>query len=315
MGIVNTKVDLTTRLGKLELKNPIMTASGTFGYANEFDEFINVSEIGAIVTKAISLSPREGNNNIRIFETYGGLINSIGLENVGIHKFFEDKLPKLRENNIEFIINLAGSTIEEYVELAKICQNNSVKAVELNISCPNVKSGCLEFGVNEDSLSTLVKAVRDEFGGCLMVKLTPNVTSIEKIGEAAQKAGADVISAINTVKALGLKLDCYQGKFQKKILQGGLSGKAIKPIALGAVYRLSKAVDIPIVGMGGISCFDDVLEFMAVGADAVQIGTANFTYPDLTERIISELQEFMAENNFKNLSELKKELRGALNND
>lgn len=314
MGISNTKIDLTTNLGKLELKNPIMTASGTFGYADEFNEFIDVSNLGAIVTKAITLAPREGNNHLRIFETKGGLINSIGLENVGIHKFFEDKLPVLKENNIEFIMNIAGSTLEEYVELAKICEKQAIKAIELNISCPNVKSGCLEFGVNEDSLSTLVKSVRQEYTGCLMVKLTPNVTSIEKIGEAAQKAGADVLSAINTMKAMGLKLDCINGKFQKKMIQGGLSGKAIKPIALGAVYRLSKAVDIPIVGMGGISCLDDVLEFLAVGADAVQIGTSNFTYPDLSENIVCELQDFIINNNFKNLSELKKELRGAVNN-
>lgn len=315
MGTINTKIDLTTNLGKLELKNPIMTASGTFGYADEFNEFIDVSNLGAIVTKAITLAPREGNNHLRIFETDGGLINSIGLENVGIHKFFEDKLPILKENNIEFIMNLAGSTLEEYVELAKICEKQSIKAVELNISCPNVKSGCLEFGVDENSLSTLVKAVRQEYTGCLMVKLTPNVTSIEKIGVAAQKAGADVLSAINTMKAVGLKLDCINSKFQKKMVQGGLSGKAIKPIALGAVYRLSKAVDIPIVGMGGISKLDDVLEFLAVGAEAVQIGTSNFTYPDLSERIVCELQDFIINNNFKNLSELKKELRGAVNND
>lgn len=313
MGRIIPTVDLITNLGGFQIKNPIMTASGTFGYADEFSEFIDVSNIGAIVTKAITLFPREGNNHLRIFETDGGLINSIGLENVGIHKFFEDKLPVLEENNIEFVMNLAGSTLEEYVELAKICEKKSVKAVELNISCPNVKSGCLEFGVNEESLSLLVSSVRQEYNGCLIVKLTPNVTSIEKIGLAAQKAGANVISAINTMKAVGLKLDCVNGKFQKKMIQGGLSGKAIKPIAIGAVYRLSKAVDIPIIGMGGISCFDDVLEFLAVGADAVQIGTSNFTHPDLSERVINELQEFMIKNKFNNLQELKKELRGAIN--
>lgn len=315
MGITNTKVNLITDLGKLKLKNPIMTASGTFGYSDEFNEFIDVSNLGAVVTKAITLMPREGNNHLRIFETYGGLINSIGLENVGINKFLEDKLPILKENNIDFVVNLAGSTLEEYVELAKICQREGVKAVELNISCPNVKSGCLEFGVDEESLVILVKSVRDEYSGCLMVKLTPNVTSIEKIGVAAQKAGADVISAINTVKGLGLKLECIDGKFHKRgMIQGGLSGKAIKPVALGAVYRLSNAVDIPIVGMGGISCFEDVLEFMAVGADAVQIGTSNFTHPDLSESIVDELHDFMLKNNFKDLPELKKELRGAINN-
>lgn len=315
MGTVSAKIDLTTDLGKLKLKNPILTASGTFGYADEFNEFIDVSSLGAIVTKAITLFPREGNNHLRIFETYGGLINSIGLENAGINKFLETKVPLLKENNIDFVMNLAGSTLDEYVELAKICQNESIKAVELNISCPNVKSGCLEFGVDEGSLSTLVNAVRAEYSGCLIVKLTPNVTSIEKIGVAAQKAGADVISAINTVKGLGLKLECVGGKFQKRgMIQGGLSGKAIKPVALSAVYKLSKVVDIPIIGMGGISCLEDVFEFMAVGADAVQIGTSNFTHPDLSERIVFELQNFMVKNNFKDLSELKNELRGAVDN-
>lgn len=306
-------IDLTMNLSGFEIKNPIMTASGTFGYNDEFDDFINVNELGAVVTKAISLSPREGNDHLRIFETESGMINSIGLENVGIHRFFEEKLPVLKDNNIDFVMNLAGSTIEEYVELAKHCDNKKIKAVELNVSCPNVKSGCLEFGVDEESLSWLVKSVRQEYSGCLIVKLTPNVTSIEKLGLAAQNAGADVLSAINTVKALGLKLDYVNGKFNKTMVHGGLSGKAVKPVALGAVSRLSKAVSIPIIGIGGIYSMEDVFEFFAVGADAVQIGTANFTHPNICETILDQMKSFMVENNFKNISDLKKSLRGALN--
>lgn len=308
-----SQIDLSVDLKGFVLKNPIITASGTYGYVNEFDEFIDVQKLGAIVTKAITLHPREGNEGVRIFETYGGMINSIGLENVGVERFMEEKLPILRENNIEFIVNLAGSTSQEYIELAKSCEQNQVKAVELNISCPNVKAGCLEFGVDEDTLANLVSSVRQEFSGCLMVKLTPNVTSIEKMGIAAQIAGADVICAINTLKAIGLKLDCINGKFQKTFVQGGLSGKAIKPVALSSVYRLSKAVDIPIVGIGGISSLDDVLEFLAVGAEAVQIGTANFTHPDIAENVVDELKSFMIKNNFYNLNDLKSQLRGTLN--
>jgi dihydroorotate dehydrogenase (NAD+) catalytic subunit len=313
MALDLSQVDLSVKFKDFKIKNPIIAASGTFGYSGEFDEFMDVTDLGAVVTKAITLKPREGNDNIRIFETYGGMINSIGLENVGIERFIAEKLPVLIENDIEFIVNLAGSTSQEYIELAKICEENSIKAVELNISCPNVKSGCLEFGVDEDSLYELVNSVRQEFMGCLIVKLTPNVTSIEKMGFAAQKAGANVISAINTLKGLGLKLDFSQCKFQKKMLQGGLSGRAIKPVALGAVYRLSKAVDIPIIGMGGICSFEDVLEFLAVGADAVQIGTANFTCPDLSGNIVNQLAKFMADNGFKNLDEIKYELRGIIN--
>ncbi len=312
MGKISQIIDLKTDLNGFVIKNPIMTASGTYGYVNEFEEFVDVKNLGAVVTKAISLNPREGNNHLRIFEVYGGMINSIGLENVGIQRFLAEKAPVLQDENIEFVINLAGSTQVEYIELAKICQSNNIKAIELNVSCPNVKSGCLEFGVDENSLSELIKSVRQEFSGCLIVKLTPNVTCIEKLAETAQKSGADVVSAINTVKGLGLKLDFNNGKFTKKMIQGGMSGRAIKPIALSMIHRLYKTIDIPIIGMGGIYSFEDVLEFFAVGAQAVQIGTANFTHPTITEKILSELQEFMIKNDYKNLDDLKKELRGVI---
>ena len=313
MGRINQKNILKTNLAGFELNNPVMTASGTFGYADEYSDFLDTQNLGAVVTKAITLFPREGNNHTRVFETPGGMINSIGLENVGIHKFFEEKYPILKEKNIEFVMNLAGSTQEEYVELARICQKQKIKAVEINISCPNVKSGCMEFGVKEDSLTNLIKAIRQEFHGCLIVKLTPNVTSIEKMGLAAQKAGADVLSAINTVKALGLKLEFNGREIKKNIIQGGMSGKAIKPIALGAVYRLYKTVDIPIIGMGGIYCLDDILEFFAVGAEAVQVGTANFTHPDVSECLINELVLFMEENGYLDILDLKKDLRRSIN--
>lgn len=300
---------LSVNLNGLELKNPIMTASGTYGYSDEYGDFVDVSNIGAIVTKAISLYPRAGNKHIRITETKAGMINSIGLENLGIDKFIEVKLPELKVKNISFIMNVAGSTLDEYVQVAKKCNDNNIKAIELNVSCPNVKSGCLEFGTDENSLYELVSAVRKVYQGFLIVKLTPNVTSIEKLGVAAEKAGANAISAINTLKGTSIKIDLIKGKIHKTIVQGGYSGIGIKPVAIGAVCRLSKVVNIPIIGIGGIETLDDVLEFFAAGAEAVQIGTANFTHPDSAGRIVEELEEYIDKNGFKNLDELKRELR------
>ena len=291
-------VDLSVRKGKLSLKNPIMTASGTFGYADEFEDFIDVSRLGAVVTKAISLNPRPGNSWNRVIEVTSGMINSIGLENVGIEKFISDKLPVLRKKNIDFVVNLAGSGMDEYVELARICDANKIHAVELNVSCPNVKSGCLEFGTDAKTLGELVKSVREVYNGCLIVKLTPNVTRIEDIALAAQENGADAVSAINTLR-----------KFYREQVIGGFSGVAVKPVALGVVNRLKQVLEIPIIGLGGIASMHDVLEFFAVGADAVQIGTANFTTPDISVRIIDELSAFMEENGFRTLEELKAELR------
>ncbi len=301
--------DMQVKFNGITFKNPIMTASGTYGYADEYNDFIDVSNLGAIVTKAISLMPRGGNQHLRITETKAGMINSIGLENVGIEKFLSDKLPVLKSKNIDFIMNIAGSTVEEYVEIAKICDVNNIKAIEMNVSCPNVKSGCLEFGTDGDSLYKLVKAVRDVYKGFLIVKLTPNVTSIESLGLAAQKAGADAISAINTLKGTSIKLNVRNGKVQKEIVQGGYSGAGIKPVAIGAVCRLYNALNIPIIGIGGIETLDDVLEFFAAGAEAVQIGTANFTHPETAGKLVNELQEFIDKNGFKDLEELKRELR------
>ena len=300
---------LNVNLNGLELKNPIMTASGTYGYASEYNDFIDVSKLGAVVTKAISLNPRAGNRHLRITETRAGMINSIGLENVGIDKFLEVKVPELTENNIDYVMNVAGSTLEEYVQVAKKCDENGIKAIELNVSCPNVKSGCLEFGTDENSLYELVSAVRAVYNGFLIIKLTPNVTSIEKLGIAAEKAGANAVSAINTLKGMSIKIERIRGKFVKTIVQGGYSGIGIKPVAIGAVSRLSKVINIPIIGIGGIETLDDVLEFFAAGAEAVQIGTANFTHPETAEKLVDELEEYITKNGFESLDELKKELR------
>jgi dihydroorotate dehydrogenase (NAD+) catalytic subunit len=296
---------LSTNLNGLTLQNPIIAASGTYGYADEFGVFCDVNKLGAVVTKAITLEPRPGNEGARIFETCGGMINRIGLENMGIDAYIKE----LSTINYQpsTIINIAGSTLEEYLKLAEICDKNGVKAIELNLSCPNVQHGCLEFGTDEKALYEVVSAVRGKFSGHLTAKLTPNVTSIEKIALAAQKAGANAISAINTVKGLGIKIN--HTNFTKEIVRGGLSGRAIKPVALGAVERIAQAVDIPVIGMGGIYTLDDVLEFFAVGADAVQVGTANFTHPNACEKLADELAKFMGVNGFSTLNELKERLR------
>jgi len=302
------KPDTSVKIGKLKLKNPVLTASGSFGYTNEYDEFMNTANIGAVVTKGITLNPKTGNPQPRIKEVKNGLINSIGLENIGIHEFLKKKLPILKENGIDFVINIAGENIDEYVQLAKICQANNIEAVELNLSCPNVKCGCLEFGKDEETLYKLVYEVRANFEKTLIVKLSSNVSFPEKIAKTAEKAGADAISAINTVKAMNIDINKNYKSF--KSIKGGLSGGCIKPIALNFIYEIRQHIDIPIIGMGGISDFQDMLEFFAVGADAIQIGTANFTHPDLSEKLVLELNSFMRQQNYASMAELMKNLRG-----
>ncbi len=300
---VKHNIDLSVNIGKLKLKNPIITASGTFGYADEFEEYVNVSSLGAIVTKGITLHPRKGNPQPRVQDVNNGLINRIGLENMGIYPFIEQKLPILRAKNISFIINIAGSSEEEYVQLAKICQNKSIEAIEMNLSCPNVKHGCLEFGKDPDTLYRLISNVREAYQGTLIVKLTSNVSYPTQIAKLVQKAGANAISAINTVKAMHVSLNYNNSKFEKTTIQGGLSGPAIKPIALSFISEIRPVVDIPIIGMGGITYIQDVLEFLSVGANAVQIGTANFTHPTISEQLVDGLGEILIKNNKTNLKE------------
>ncbi len=302
-------VDLSVDFGKFKIKNPIMTASGTFGYSIEYNVFQEVKDIGSIVTKGVTLEPRLGNEGERVFEVEKGLINRIGLENVGIHAFLKQKKPILEKYGITYILNIAGNSFDDYFELAAICNENKIPAIEVNVSCPNVKSGCLEFGTNPDTLFELISGIRKRYEGFLIVKLTPNVTDIGELAKMSERAGADAISAINTLKGLGLKLNYVGGKFYKTQVQGGLSGKCVKPVALYCIKRIKEVSSIPIIGIGGISTLDDILEFMAMGADSVQIGTENFTTPDICEKLIAELKDFMETNGFKTLEELKKELR------
>jgi len=314
MGIINkSEPDISLQIGRLKLKNPILTASGTFGYSDEYEDYTSVEGLGAIVTKGITINPKAGNPQPRIKEVKNGLINSIGLENMGIYAFIERKLPILRQHGINFVLNIAGESIQEYVKLVHICQKNDIEAVELNLSCPNVTCGCLEFGKDEDTLYKLVSEVRQNFDGTILVKLSSNVSYPEKMAKTAQKAGADGISAINTVKAMAVQIKvpnrhCEQSEAIHnntfKYVKGGLSGACIKPIALNFIYEIRKHVSIPIIGMGGISNLSDMLEFFAVGADAVQVGTANFTHPDISGKLVTELKDFLKQNGYNTLDDL-----------
>lgn len=292
-----TNVDLSLNIGNLKLKNPIIAASGTFGYADEYQDYVNLKNIGAIVTKGISLKPRKGNPQPRLQEVQNGLINCIGLENIGINDFIEHKIPILQEKKITYIVNIAGFTIEEYVELANICEINHIKAIEVNVSCPNVKTGCLEFGTDPEILYTIISRIREVYNNTLIIKLTPNVTTPIPLAKTIAKAGADAISAINTVKALSVNTSFKNGKLTCNKINGGLSGPAIKPIALNYINTIKEVISIPIIGMGGITNLNDVIEFFAVGSTAIQIGTANFTYPNITETIINDFKKLLIQNN------------------
>jgi len=293
----------------LTLKTPIIGASGTYGYNSEFSDFINLNCFGAIATKGITLEKRPGNSGERIFEVDGGMINRIGLENIGINAFIAEKLPYLRKNNIDFLLNIAGSSIEDYEKLAQIAQDNNIKAIEVNVSCPNVKQGCLEFGLNPESLFKLTQKIRNIYKGFLIVKLSPNTSDIKLLATATEQGGADCISAINTIKALGVKIDYTAAKFIKRTIQGGLSGKCIKPVALYMVSEIKRAVKIPVIAIGGISNLNDLFEFMSVGADAFEIGTANFANPGICTTLALELKNFIEKNGFRNFEELKERLK------
>ena len=261
----------------------------------------------------MTLEERLGNKGDRIFEVQGGMINRIGLENVGIKAFIKEKLPILKSKNINFILNIAGSTIQDYEEIAHIAEENKIQAIEMNVSCPNVKSGCLEFGLNPDSLNELTQKVRQVYNGFLIVKLSPNTSDIKLLAKAAENAGADAISAINTLRGLGIKIDFDGKNFYKKSVKGGLSGTCVKPVALYMVEEINSAVDIPIIAMGGISKLSDLFEFICAGADAFQIGTANFIKPSICTDLAYELNKFINNNNFKDYEELKNKIKETKN--
>ncbi len=294
--------DLSVQLGKLRLKNPVIAASGTFGYGEELNEFFPVEKLGAVSTKGLSLKPREGNPMPRIVETPSGMINAIGLQNVGIEAFIRDKLPFLEKRGVVVIANIFGNTLDEYVEIARQLNPTSVQAVELNISCPNVKAGGMEFGNDPKMAAKVTQEVRKAFDRHLMVKLSPNVTSIVEIAKNVEAAGADSLSMINTITAMAINTKTRKPMIANRV--GGLSGPAIRPIAVRMVAQAFSEVKIPIVGIGGIVNANDALEFFIAGAAAIQVGTATFMAPDACSRILDEIEVYLKENGISGLGEL-----------
>lgn len=291
-GAANTTPDLSVQLGPLRLKNPVMTASGTFGYGEEYKGLTDLQKLGAIVVKGISLTPRPGNPPPRLVETPAGLINAIGLENVGVDRFISVKMPYLLALGVPVIVNIFGNTIEEYAQLAgRLDGVPGVAAVEINVSCPNVKKGGMVFGTDPAMTARVVEAVRRATKLPVITKLTPNVTSIAEIARAAEGAGSDILSCINTVAAMAV--DIFSRRPRLANIFGGLSGPAVKPIALRCVYEVTRAVKCPLIGIGGISSAADALEFLMVGARAVQVGTANFVDPEVTGQIIEGIARFL----------------------
>lgn len=300
--------ELKVNIGGLQLKNPVMTASGTFGYGIEFSDLIDISRLGGIFVKGTTIQPREGNLYPRMAETPSGMLNAVGLQNKGANYFAENIYPLIKDIDTNMIVNVSGSSIETYVECAeKIAELEKIPAIELNISCPNVKQGGMAFGVTASGAAEVVKAVRKAYPKTLIVKLSPNVTDITEIARAVEAEGADAVSMINTM--MGMAIDAEKRKPILSTITGGLSGPCVKPVALRMVWQTSKAIQIPIIGLGGISSWKDAVEFMLAGASAIQIGTYNFVDPTISIKVIDGLNDYCDRHGFKSVTELT----GALN--
>ena len=300
------KPNLEVEIAGTKLKNPIMTASGTFGYGQEYEPFVDLNRLGAIILKGITLKPKKGNLPPRIIETPSGILNAIGLQNVGVEVLIKEKLPYLQKFNTPVIINISGDTIEEYVKLAirlgEASQELRIVGLEVNISCPNVKKGGVAWGTDAKATYKVVSSIRKITTLPLIVKLTPNVTDIKAIAQAAEEAGADALSLINTLVGMAIDIDSRRPKLAN--ISGGLSGPAVKPVALWMVWQVFQTVNIPIIGIGGIMKVEDALEFIIAGARAIQIGTANLVNPQVTMEIIEGMEKYLAENNIKDINEL-----------
>ena len=295
--------ELRVNIGKLSLKNPVMTASGTFGYGVEYADFFDISRLGGIFVKGTTIQPREGNDYPRLAETPSGMLNAVGLQNKGADYFIDHIYPTIKDINTNMIVNVSGSSIETYVKCAeKMASLEKIPAIELNISCPNVKQGGMAFGVTAKGAAEVVKAVRQVYPKTLIVKLSPNVTDITKIAKAVEAEGADSVSLINTI--LGMAINAEKRKPVLSTITGGLSGPCVKPIALRMVWQTYKAVKIPIIGLGGISNWKDAVEFMLAGATAIQIGTYNFIDPAVSVKVIDGINEYCDRHGFKSASEL-----------
>lgn len=290
----------------IEFKNPVITASGTFGFGSEYNEFYDVSKLGGICSKGITLNKREGNSGSRIFETRAGILNSVGLQNPGVEYFIDNELPKMLSYNTNIIANVGGASIEEYLQIIEKLNKTEVHMIELNISCPNVKHGGMALGIKSSVAKEAVTQVKNMCEKPLMVKLSPNAEDIVDMAYQCCDAGADAISLVNTFK--GMAVDIYKRKPVFENITAGLSGPAIKPIALRMVYEVCKAVNVPVIGLGGIMNWRDAVEFIMCGASAVQVGTANFIKPDICIDIINGIEKFMENEGIKELKELKMEV-------
>lgn len=295
--------DLRTELCGVELKNPIIMASGTFGFGKEYGEIYDISVLGGISSKGLTYAPKAGNDGLRVYETASGMTNSVGLENPGVQGFINQELPSFSKLDLCRIVNLGGSCEDDYVEGAKLLDDKDFDIIELNISCPNVKHGGMAFGIKSEVARDVVRSVRKATKKPLIVKLSPNAEDIVEMAKVCEEEGADGISLVNTFKAMAIDIKNKKPVFDN--VTAGLSGPAIKPIALRMVYEVCQAVSIPVVGMGGIMNAGDVIEFIMAGATCVQIGTANFTDPKIGEKIIADLNKYMEENNIKSLDEIR----------
>jgi dihydroorotate dehydrogenase (NAD+) catalytic subunit len=295
--------DLSVKIGGLNLKNPVMTASGTFGYGLEFADFVNLEEIGGIIVKGTTLHPREGNPYPRMYETASGMLNCVGLQNKGVDYFCSHIYPQIKDIRTNMIVNVSGSCPEDYAECAaRIDELEHIPAIELNISCPNVKQGGMAFGVTPEGAASVVKAVREAYHKTLIVKLSPNVTSVADIARSVVDAGADALSLINTL--MGMAIDIEKKRPVLSINTGGLSGPAVKPVALRMVWQVAQAVNVPVIGLGGIMNARDAIEFLLAGASAIQIGTANFIDPAVTVKVAKGINDYLDSHGYSSVSEI-----------
>ena len=293
---------LHTNLAGIYMNTPVLTASGTFGFGEEFAEFVDLSRLGGVMVKGTTLKPRRGNEGVRITETPMGMLNCIGLENPGVDVFLQETLPRLANYNMNVIVNISGSTVEEYGILAEMLDVPGVAAIELNVSCPNVKEGGIVFGTDPKAAAAVVKAAKAHTKKPVILKLSPNVTDIVTMAKAVEDAGADIISLINTL--MGMEINIHTQKPTLGNVTGGLSGPCVKPVALRMVYQVAKAVKVPLIGMGGISCAEDAIEFLLAGASAVAVGTANFNDPTVTMKICDGISDYLAQRHLESVQDI-----------
>lgn len=296
-------MNIQTTIAGITFKNPVMTASGTFGSGMEYSEFVDLNQLGAVVTKGVANKPWPGNPTPRVAETYGGMLNAIGLQNPGIDVFMERDIPFLKQYDTKIIVNVCGKTVEDYVEVVeRLGEEKAVSMLEINVSCPNVKEGAIAFGQNADALFRITQEIKKYAKQPVIMKLSPNVTDITEMARAAEAAGADALSMINTIT--GMKIDIHRRTFALANKTGGLSGPAIKPVAVRMVYQTARAVKIPIIGMGGIGTAEDAIEFLLAGASAVSIGAMNFVNPYTTVEVVEGIISYMKKYNIEDLTEL-----------